>query len=194
MQNRMLARLATGAALALVPTVALVGPASAAEQFTINLDALNDSGVTGSTTVSVDGRQVTVKVDAEGLVPGAPHAQHLHGDTDGMDYTCPTMADDKDGNGVLTTAEGLPKYGNIFYSLTTEGDQSPDSGLAVDRFPADGELMYERTFEVSDDVAANFEAGTAVLVIHGVDKDGSGTYDGDVMSDLTAASRPAPAR
>jgi hypothetical protein len=44
--------------------------------------------------------------------------------------------------------------------------------------------MYERTFELSDDAAAAFEEGTAVLVLHGVDKDGSGKYDGDIMSDL----------
>ena len=95
-----------------------------------------------------------------------------------------TDADDKDGDGFVSVTEGAPFYGDIGASLTTEGDTSPDSGLAVDRFPTDGDESYSRTFEVSEDVAKAFEDGTAVLVLHGVDKDGSGTYDGDVMSDL----------
>ncbi len=37
---------------------------------------------------------------------------------------------------------------------------------------------------MTEDVHAAFDNGTAVLVLHGVDKDGSGAYDGDVMSDL----------
>jgi hypothetical protein len=178
LRNCTLARLATGAAFALVPTVALVGPASAAETFTINLESLNDAGVRGTTTVSVDGRDVTVKVDAEGLVPGAPHAQHLHGDTSSMDFMCPTMRDDENDDGVLTTAEGLPKYGNIFYSLTTKGDQSPDSGLAVDRFPVadeEGNLTYERTFEVTADAAAHIK--NLHYVVHGIDTNDNGEYD-----------------
>jgi hypothetical protein len=56
----------------------------------------------------------------------------------------------------------------------------------VDRFPTadDGTVSYERTFTITEDVQEAFAAGTAVLVLHGVDEDGSGTYDGDVKSDL----------
>jgi hypothetical protein len=52
-------------------------------------------------------------------------------------------------DGGLTVEEGLPMYGNIHISLTTEGDTSKASGLAVDRFPvadADGNLDHTRTF------------------------------------------------
>src|SRR5688500_6126139 len=175
-----------------IPTVAIaaaafplltMSAASASEggSFQADLSALNMSGVTGTGMVTLDGNQATVMIEASGLLDGSPHAQHFH---IGAEGACPTDADDGDGDGFVSVTEGAPYYGAIGTSLTTEGDTSPDSGLAIDRFPTDGNIAYERTFEVSDDVAANFEDGTAVLVIHGVDKDGSGKYDGDVMSDL----------
>jgi hypothetical protein len=146
-----------------------------------DLSALNASGVSGTGMVTLEGNQATVMVEATGLLEGSPHAQHFH---IGAEGACPTDADDKDADGFVSVTEGAPFYGAIGASLTTEGDTSPDSGLAIDRFPVAGTIAYERTFEVSDEVHAAFEAGTAVLVLHGVDKDGSGAYDGDVMSDL----------
>jgi hypothetical protein len=177
-----------------LPTVAIaaaafpllaMNTASANEggSFQADLGALNQSGVTGTGMVTLDGNQVTVMIEASGLLAGSPHAQHFH---IGALGTCPTDADDKDGDGFVSTTEGSEEYGAIGTSLTLEGDTSPDSGLAVDRFPTadDGTVTYERTFEVTDDVHAAFDAGTAVLVLHGVDKDGSGAYDGDIKSDL----------
>ena len=148
-----------------------------------DLGALNASGVSGTGMVTLSGDQATVMIEASGLVAGAPHAQHFH---IGAQGTCPTDAADEDGDGFLSTTEGAPFYGAIGTSLTTQGDTSPDSGLAVDRFPTadDGTVRYERTFDITEDVQKAFAAGTAVLVLHGVDKDGSGTYDGDVVSDL----------
>ena len=170
-------------AAAAFPLLTMSAASAADGSFQADLGALNESGVSGTAMVTLEGNQVTVMVDADGLVQGQPHAQHFH---IGAEGTCPTDDADEDGDGFLSTTEGAPFYGGIGASLTTEGDTSPDSGLAVDRFPTadDGTVAYERTFEVSDDVVASFEAGTAVYVIHGVDKDGSGAYDGDVMSDL----------
>ncbi|RZU31203.1 hypothetical protein [Blastococcus saxobsidens] len=148
-----------------------------------SLGALNQSGVTGTGMVTLKGDQATVTVKASNLLAGSPHAQHFHIGAQGV---CPTDADDKDGDGFLSTTEGAPAYGAIGTSLTTTGDTSPDSGLAVDRFPTaeGGSLTYERTFSITEDVQKAFAAGTAVLVVHGVDKDGSGAYDGDIKSDL----------
>jgi hypothetical protein len=170
-------------AAAAFPLLAMSAASAAdhAASYQADLSALNESGVTGTGMVTLDGTSATVMIEASGLVEGAPHAQHFH---IGAQGACPTDADDGDGDGFVSVTEGAPYYGDIGASLTTEGDTSPDSGLAVDRFPTDGNLSYERTFDVSEDVAAAFEDGTAVLVLHGVDKDGSGTYDGDVMSDL----------
>jgi hypothetical protein len=170
-------------AAAAFPLLTITAASAADGSYQADLGALNSSGVSGTGMVTLDGNQATVMIEASGLVAGAPHAQHFH---IGAEGTCPTDAADEDGDGFLSTTEGAPFYGSIGTSLTTEGDTSPDSGLAVDRFPTaeGGSLSYERTFEVSDDVAAAFENGTAVLVVHGVDKNGNGTYDGDVMSDL----------
>lgn len=183
-------------ALAL-PTVALaaaafpllaMSSASAHEgtsSYQADLGAVNMSGVSGTGMVTLDGNTATVMIEADGLLAGSPHAQHFHIGALGQ---CPTndLSDDADGDGFVSVSEAAKYYGAIGSSLTTEGDTSPDSGLAVDRFPTaeGGSVSYERTFEVTDDVHAAFEAGTAVLVLHGIDKDGSGAYDGDVVSDL----------
>ncbi|MGY1915147.1 hypothetical protein [Blastococcus sp. SYSU DS0973] len=181
-------------ALAL-PTVALAAAAfpllstSAAsahegpQSYQADLGALNQSGVQGTGMVTLDGNAATVMIEASGLLAGSPHAQHFHIGAQGQ---CPTDADDENGDGFVSVTEGAPYYGAIGSSLTTTGGTGPDSGLAIDRFPTadDGTLGYERTFEVTDDVHTALENGTAVLVLHGVDEDGSGAYDGDVMSDL----------
>ena len=156
-----------------------------ASSYQADLGAVNGSGVDGTGMVTLDGNTVTVMIEASGLLAGSPHAQHFH---IGAMGTCPTndLADDADKDGFVSVTEAAKYYGAIGTSLTTTGDTSPDSGLAIDRFPTadSGTISYERTFEVTDDVHAAFEAGTAVLVLHGVDKDGSGAYDGTVKSDL----------
>lgn len=177
-----------------IPTVALAAAAfplltaSAAladhdGDYQVELGALNDSGVTGTGMVTMAGDQATVTIEASGLLAGSPHAQHFHIGADGV---CPPASADTDGDGIVSTAEGQPFYGMIGASLTTTGDTSPDSGLAVERFPTaeGGSYTYERTFSVSEDVQSSFAEGTAVLVVHGIDPDGSGAYDGDAVSSL----------
>jgi hypothetical protein len=174
---------AVALAAAAFPLLTMTGASAheGAHSYQANLSQLNQSGVSGTGMVTLDGTTATVMIEASGLLAGAPHAQHFHIGAQGV---CPTDADDTNGDGFLSVTEGAGKYGAIGTSLTTSGDTGPDSGLAIDRFPTDANESYERTFEVTQDVADAFEAGTAVLVLHGVDKDGSGTYDGEVKSDL----------
>lgn len=143
-----------------------------------DLRQLNDSGARGSAELTLQGRQLTVKINAQGLVPGQPHAQHIHGSTTGHDFTCPDAGADKNGDGIVTTAEGLPAYGDINISLTTKGDTTKASGLAVDRMPIadkNGNLSYSRTITVSQAVADNI---TYLHVVqHGIDPNGNGVYD-----------------
>ena len=78
----------------------------------------------------------------------------------------------------MNTTEGEPSYGPILTSFTTEGDTSPESGLAVDRFPVaneDGTLTYDRTFGVPANVADRL--GEFAVFQHGVDVNGNGVYD-----------------
>lgn len=150
-------------------------PASAHEADTWStqtaLAALNGSGVTGSAMVDLHGSEATVSIDVSGaadaFVDGPfPHAQHVHIGAQGV---CPTAEADTDGDGVVSTPEGQPLYGTIGASLTTEGDTSADSALAVERFPGGSSYTYERTFEVDAGTAASIRDGAAVVVVHGVD-------------------------
>ncbi|WP_420000396.1 hypothetical protein [Streptomyces boninensis] len=182
MISRRTARLA---ALAVLPTALVlggpVGSGVAADDDSarqIDLLPQNDSGAKGAAFLSLKGTELTVYVDVKGLVPNAPHAQHIHGSTKGMNFHCPTADADKNGDGIVSTAEGLPSYGDIMISLTTKGDTSKDSGLAVERMPkadADGNLSYKRTITVSQKVADHIK--DLHLVQHGIDVNNNGKYD-----------------
>ena len=82
-QHVMVALGAIGAMLMalLVPAAAQQDPASS-RTYTADLAALNDSGADGTATLTVSGTQLTVDIEATGLSPNLPHAQHLHGDFD----------------------------------------------------------------------------------------------------------------
>lgn len=190
-------RLLTSTAVACGLALALSAPASAqsgGEVLQADLAAQNDSGARATATVTLnDDDTMTVAIEGSGFRPGeAPHAQHIHGVV-GQNSSCPTMAQDADGDGIVTTSEGAAVYGPILVSLTTEGDMTDASGLAVDRMPvagADGSLTYERTFDIPANVGDDIDA--LHIVQHGVDFDGDGAYGGDRKSDLDP-SLPAEA-
>jgi hypothetical protein len=163
------------------------------------LQPLNSSGVAGNADVHVKNRRIQVEVDAHGLAPGLPHAQHIHYGNKARNE-CPTIADDSNGDFRLTTLEGLPAYGPVRVSLTTRGGTGAASGLAVDRFPTapKGHVHYDRHTRTGKRVAQAIRDGEAVVVIHGVDYNDNGTYDfksagkSDLNPDLPAeATDPA---
>ena len=174
-----------GVAMVMVLVAALAGPAAAQSTqprtYEGRLSPMNDSGVTADArlTVEADG-QLTVMIDPEGLAEGLPHAQHIHG-VFGDQSVCPPQDADTDVDRYVSHAEGVPFYGNILQSLTTTGDTGAESGLAVDRFPT-GNDVYQRTFPVAEGLADNL--GLFHIVLHGVDLNGSGMYDGDKPSEL----------
>ncbi|NAE18308.1 hypothetical protein [Enterococcus hirae] len=174
--------------LAAVPVLA-TGPAFAAGNGTTTtlqaqLSPLNSSGASGTVMATLTGDQLKVTIHSTGLLAGAPHAQHIHlGGTN----SCPSPTEKgKGANGALQVSDAADSYGMIAASLTTSGDTSPDSGLAVDRFPV-GSATYSRTITLTADQAAQVAAGKGVIVQHGVDLDNDGKYDGSVVSDLNPA-------
>lgn len=178
---------AAAALLLAVPTAAF-----ADESVRVKLLELNHSGASGTATLTAmaDG-DLKVSIRSTGLVPNSPHAQHLHGSTMGMDFHCPDMSADKDGNGYVSTEEGMPIYGDIFVSLTTKGEVDKASGLAIDRMPtadAKGNLAYDRTIP-----AADLPPGTVThlkdlhIVEHGVDANGNHKYDLAGLGESTLA-------
>ncbi|CAM5414003.1 hypothetical protein GCM10010329_77430 [Streptomyces spiroverticillatus] len=180
MITRSTARLTALVALPAALVLGLAGTAGAADgqSYQVGLKQLNDSRASGVVMLTLTGTRLSVKIEADGLAPGLPHAQHLHGSTDGHDFHCPTAAADKNGDGLVTTAEGIPDYGDINISLTTKGDTSKASGLAVDRMPvadAQGRLSYERTITVSQTAADHLK--DLHVVQHGIDPNENKKYD-----------------
>ncbi|HET6921374.1 MAG TPA: hypothetical protein VFI46_18220 [Jiangellaceae bacterium] len=188
------------ASLAVSPFLGM-GAAVAADGDTMaNLKpvALNGVQASGTAMVQVNGTRIDVTMAASGLLADNPHAAHIHFGADAR-HECPTAGDDADGDGTINTTDGGPAYGDIVVSLTKTGDTSPDSGLAVDRFDTapGGNLSYERgSISVAPEVATAIANGESVVVVHGVDHNGSGKYDGKKKSDLdpklpTEATDPA---
>src|SRR4051812_41919077 len=144
-----------------------------------SLHALNNSGAHGHADVTFRGSHAHVRIHAGRLAKGLPHAQHLHFGAEAR-HECPSVFDDTNNDHRLNVAEGVPAYGPIKKSLTTHGDTSPASGLAVDRFPTTptGRERYRRTINFSSRaVARAIRNGEGVIVIHGVDYNGNGRYD-----------------
>lgn len=187
MKIKLLGVTAAGGAV-LLTTLALSGTASASGSHSQHRDkdvhtrltALNNSGVTGTSHVRIDGKQLKVHYRANHLAPDLPHAAHIHYGEQAA-HECPTVADDANHDFRLNVAEGVPQYGPIAVSLTTSGDTSPASGLAVDRFSTapKGKIKYRRVVTTSKDVAQAIRNGEGVLVVHGVDYNDNGKYDFD---------------
>ncbi len=150
------------------------------EKFKAKLTELNGSGAKGIARLSLEGNELTTKINSRGFSANLPHAQHIHGEEQAENECPPATADGPDADSLVSTVEGLPFYGPIRVSFTTEGDTSPASGLALDRFPVanpGGSFSYKRTSEIPSEVAANL--GELHIVQHGVDLNGNGVYDGE---------------
>jgi hypothetical protein len=144
-----------------------------------HLNPLNNSGARGNSDVVFHGHRAHVDVDAYRLARNLPHAEHIHFGAEAR-HECPSVFDDRNGDFRLNTTDGLPAYGPIRKSLTTRGDTSPDSALAVTRFPTapKGAIHYDRRINFSSAaVARAIRTGKGVIVIHGIDYNNNGKYD-----------------
>jgi hypothetical protein len=134
--------------------------------------------VTGKGTASLvlNGDVATVKLTTVGLLNGSPHLIHIHAGGQGL---CPPASAARLHNGhlAISTGNGIRFYGPPLVSLTVRGDTSAKSNLAFPRFPSVGAITYERAVTVPSSVAALIRGGNAVIVVHGIDYDHSGTYD-----------------
>ncbi|WP_142057082.1 CHRD domain-containing protein [Pseudarthrobacter sp. B4EP4b] len=161
-----------------VPTLALGAlalsgsPALAADHsYQSTLGQINGSSASGTITVDVTGNQAHAVLKVSGLAATFmdapyPHVQHIHGGAQGA---CPAPSADKDGDGVISTTEGAPGYGGIVTTLSTSGDTSPAAGLDLKVAGQGASYTVDRTFELNAETKAALEAGTAVVVVHGLD-------------------------
>jgi hypothetical protein len=164
--------------LLLAPAVALgaltfaAGPAVAQDGvWQADLAPANNSGTGGQAVIEIHGEQATVSMNVSGAAEiwmnaPFPHGQHIHIGGQGV---CPGPAADTDGDGVVSSPEGEPYAGAISTSLTVQGDTSPASAVATDRFPAGAAYTYERTLTLDPATIEAVRAGTATVEVHGVD-------------------------
>jgi hypothetical protein len=130
----------------------------------------------GSATLRLNGTSASVTLTASGLLNGAPHLLHIHAGGLG---TCPPASAAKIHNGhlAISTVDGIKYYGPPEAALTTSGDASVASYLAFGRFPRTGDINYKRAVPLAPSLVEKIRANKAVVVVHGIDYDGSGIYD-----------------
>lgn len=189
------AALGAGPALAHSPASSKAEKGDKTVSLKATLHSLNNSGATGHATAVVRGQKIlSMKVQAKGLTPNAPHAQHIHYGNQALNE-CPTFKQDSNRDNRLNTVEGVPAYGPVVVSLNTTGDTTPASLLDVTRFPVskDGKYSYSRKninitsvagtgyrgpggTGTAKQIAESIREGEGVVVIHGIDYDQSGAY------------------
>jgi hypothetical protein len=136
------------------------------------------SNVVGEVVLQAVEDGFAVDLEATGTAPGLRHLMHIHGFEQAAAECAPESADTS-GDGIISIGEGGVFWGPVRVSLTETGDTSPASGGALDRFPLadeDGEIHLERTIAIPAEVAARLTDHAVVL--HGLDVDGDGIYDG----------------
>ena len=181
--------------------VALMAPAASAEegwQFSATLNPLNNSTGSGMVTITGTGNTADVHLTYSGLAETFndapfPHVQHIHIGAKGQ---CPTPDFDKDGDGVVSTTEGAPAYAGVGTTLSVKGDTSPAATTDINIAPAGSSTDYRRTIQLSQETLDSLVAGTAVVVVHGLDPATLSQKAQDAKSDLVpslplAATSPA---
>jgi len=138
----------------------------------VPLDPVNDSNVAGTARVSLDGSNLYVWVSLGGRIAGHMHMQHIHLPKGNGRGSCPTPDLDRNGDGLVSLAEGLPAYGAPAVSLTP--------------FPMPTGLRYEysRTMRVRPGLPLD----RGVVVVHGMNV--KGHYD-DTIPVACGAISPA---
>lgn len=177
------------ATLACLPASASAQSAAPASQtFQVSLSPLNNSGTSGSATLTLTGTQLKVSMKATGASANLPHALHIQV---GGQAKCPVPAADKDGDKLINGTESIAYTGPAKVSLTTSGDTSAKSVLSVERMPkadAKGNISYDRTFTLPAGVTAA-DMTKASIDLHGISSlyDDKAKYDGSKKSDLYPA-------
>ncbi|WP_347160140.1 hypothetical protein [Pontibacter chitinilyticus] len=145
--------------------------------YVVDLTSLNNSGVMGTATQTLNGDMLTVHITASGLEPNKLHPQHIHGFVENnQNAVCPPMSADKNGDGLIELGEGLPYYGNVLIPLVMDFSNL----LFFPTADASGNIDYTQTIDLTKDNNGDGVADLVVLplqndaiVLHGLTVDGS---------------------
>lgn len=131
------------------------------EVFTAVLHPVNNSGVRAVATMAITGNQLTVIMAADGLETGINHPAHIHvrmqnGDQQAQS-SCPTLADDQDGNNLLGLEE------------TQQVAGAPLQELSSNLVPTgEGNLEFSQTYQLPPEALTSLAQSSATVVIHGL--------------------------
>jgi serine/threonine protein kinase len=156
----------------------------------------------GKASLRLKGNVAEVTLETNGLLNNAPHALHIHGGGAGQ---CPPASAARLHNGrrAISTTNGGQYYGHPRTSLTTKGPTGPASILAFPRYPATGNIKYRRRIKLIPSALQFVRKNNAVVVVHGIDYNGNGLYDGsldrsdldpDIQGETTAPALCGPIR
>ncbi|MFD3003970.1 hypothetical protein ACFS7Z_26680 [Pontibacter toksunensis] len=156
------------------------GNNSKMKMYKVQLNPLNNSGVTGTATVMMtENGHFEVITDVEGLAPHMEHPQYIFGAvSEGMDMKsmCPEPSA-AGADGLLTLEEGLPFFGPILISLddklvpltyenfpvaTSAGTVSYGAKTMTSSLVSAFDAMHNGTQTMKD-----LELDKRVIVIHG---------------------------
>jgi hypothetical protein len=140
--------------------------------YTTQIQALNDSGVSGSVSVSLDGTQFTVHVTASGLVPNQIHPMHIHGFPSDKPSDDPDDDYDFNDNGTIDDAEAEEAAGPPLVPIVNAKDPNEHP---FDYFKSDthGKIDSTRTYQLTqDDVKLLQPLDIRTFEIHGIKEQG----------------------
>lgn len=111
-----------------------------------NLTPMNNSGVSGTATMSLSGGQLTVNLDLTGLTANQPHQAHIHGSSDGsglavQSIVAPPTTADANHDGTVSQAEAQATAGPPILDLTGATGQQ---GIT-----SNGHLQLTHTFDLN---------------------------------------------
>ena len=94
-----------------------------ASSYTATFEPLNNSGVSGTAQLTLDGDQLTVTINARGLEPNQIHPQHIHGladsGTSDTESRIPSLLEDADRDGVIEHLEASVATGPAILPLSS---------------------------------------------------------------------------
>ncbi len=138
-----------------------VNQSAKAKYYTADLSMLNNSGVSGTADLVLEGNELTVTIWASGVEAGEIHLQHIHGFAENnQNATCPPpSADGDDADNLVGFLEGKPFYGGVLLPL----NPFPQ--------PSDETFYFQETYTLEDASVTPLQNTT--IVLHGMTVDGT---------------------